>query len=110
MVVGAQGTLYFNGLKHVVRVDLGDSAPTAAIGMGGWSVHQVTMESRMVTLSFYTDTRDLMSIFLWDSGSWTVSITPMVPPSCYTKDLRAGVKDVALAWRRVRAYANKDYY
>jgi hypothetical protein len=67
-------------------VSLGETAPLVAIGVGGASVHQVTMETRMVTQSFYTDTRDLMSIFLWDNGSWTTSITPMVPPSCYTKD------------------------
>ena len=76
----------FNGTKHVVQVEFGDPAPVKAVDIGTGSVFPVTMKTCMVTLSYYTDTRDLMSIVLRDSGSWTTSLTPMVAPSCYTKD------------------------
>jgi hypothetical protein len=40
-----------------------------------------------VRLSYYTEEREEKSIFLRDGGArMTVTITPMVPPSCYTKD------------------------
>ncbi len=52
-----------------------------------WGVHEITMEISMVALSYYMYTRDLTSIFMRDAGlSWTTNITPMVPPSYYTKD------------------------
>ncbi len=76
----------FNGTKHAIRVELSDSSPVRGIDIGTGSVFPVTPETRMVTLSYYTDTRDLMSVLVRDSGSWTTSLTPMVPPSCYTND------------------------
>jgi hypothetical protein len=80
----------FNRTKHVIQVDLGDSTPICGVDIGKWSVFPITMKTRMVTLSHYTDTHDLMSVFVWDSGSWTTNLTPMVPPSCYTNDRRTG--------------------
>jgi hypothetical protein len=79
-----------NRTKHVIHVDLGDSGPICAVDIGTWSVFPITMETHMVTLSYYTDTRDLMRVFVCDSGSWSTSLTPMVPPSCYTNDRRTG--------------------
>ena len=76
----------FNGTNHVVRVDLGDSKPICAVDIGVGISFPITLKTRMVTLSYYTDTRDLMSVFVWDNGSWTTSLTPMVPPSCCTND------------------------
>ena len=80
----------FNGTKHVIQVARGDSAPVCAMDIGTESVFPVTLETRTVTLSYYTDTRDLMSILVRDSGTWTTSLTPMVPPSCYTNDRQMG--------------------
>jgi hypothetical protein len=76
----------FNWTKHVVRVDLGDSTPLGAVDIGTGGVFPITMKASTVTLSYYTDTRDLMSVFVWDSGSWTTSLTPMVAPICCTND------------------------
>ena len=80
----------FNGTKHVVYVCLNDSGPLAGLDTGVGIRFPVTLETRMVTLSYYTDTRDLFSVFVWDNGSWTTKLTPMVPPSCYTSDRRTG--------------------
>lgn len=82
----SQELYVFNGSKHVVQVEFGDPAPVCAVDIGTGSLFPVTMKTCMVTLSYYTDTRDLKSIVLRESGSWTTSLTPMVPPSCYTKD------------------------
>ena len=79
-----------NKTKHVIHVDLGDQAPICAVDIGKWSVFPITMKTRMITLSHYTDTHDLMSVIVWDSWSWTTKLTPMVPPSCYTSDRRTG--------------------
>ncbi len=49
----------FNGTKHVIQVELGDSAPVCCVDIGTGSVFPITMKTRMVTLSYYTDTRDL---------------------------------------------------
>jgi len=76
----------FNGTKHVVYVCLNDSGPLAGLDTGVGIRFPVTLETRMVTLSYYTDTHDLMSVFVWDNGSWTTKLTPMVLPSCYTND------------------------
>jgi hypothetical protein len=80
----------FNGTKHAIYVELGDSTPVCGMDIGTGSVFPVTPETRMVTLSYYTDTRDLMSVFVRDSGNWTTSLTPMVPPSCFTNDRQMG--------------------
>ena len=74
----------------MVRVDLGDSTPVCAVDIGLGSSFPSAMKTRMVALSYYTDTRDLLSVFVRDNGSWTTSLTPMVPPSCYTKDRKMG--------------------
>jgi hypothetical protein len=76
----------FNKTKHVIHVDFGDSAPICAVDIGKWSLFSITMKTRMVTLSHYTDMHDLMSVFVQDNGCWTTNLTPMVPPSCYTND------------------------
>ena len=89
----------YNGSKHVVQVAFG-AGPVCAVGIGTGSVFPVTMKTCMVTLSYYTDTRDLMSIVLRDSGSWTTSLTPMVAPSCYTKDRQTRME--ACVRRRTR--------
>ncbi len=79
----ARGEIYsFNGSKHVVEVRVdGNSLQPIAVDIGCWGVHEndeIIIETSMVTLSYYTDTRDLKSIFLLDNGSWTSSITSMV--------------------------------
>ena len=76
----------FNGTNHVVRVDLGDSKPICAVDIGVGISFPITLKTRMVTLSYYTDTRDLMSVFVQGNGCWTTKLTPMVPPSCCTHD------------------------
>ena len=81
----SQEIYVFNGTKHVVQVTFG-AGPVCAVDIGTGSVFPVTMKTSMVTLSYYTDARDLKSIVLRDSGSWTTSLTPMVAASCYTKD------------------------
>ena len=78
----------FNGTKHVIHVELGDMPPVRALDIGIGSMFPITAKTSMITLSYYTDTRDLMSVFVRDSGSWTTRLTPMIPPSCYTKDRR----------------------
>ncbi len=80
-----------NKTKHVIHVDLGDSDPICGLDIGKWSVFSITMKTRMVTLSHYTNTHDLISVFVWDNGDWTTKLTPMVPPSCYTNDRRTWV-------------------
>ncbi len=80
----------FNGTKHAIYVELGDSSPSVGVDIGTGISFPITMKTRMVALSYYTDTRDLMSVFVQTSGSWTTSLTPMVPPSCYTKDRQMG--------------------
>ncbi len=81
----------FNGTKRVIQVEGTNSAPVCAVDLGTGSVFPVTMKTSMVTLSYYTDTHDLMIVFVRDSGgSWTTSLTPMVVPSCYTNDQRMG--------------------
>jgi hypothetical protein len=106
-----RGELYvFNGSKHAIYVSLGDGISACDKGVGGVYVYQITVETSLVTLSYYTDSRDLMSIFLRDDGNWTASLTPMVPPSCYTMDRWDGVTgSMALARRRVccGSYANR---
>ncbi len=75
----------------MIHVEGIDSAPVCAVDIGMASVLPVTMKTGMVTLSYYTDTHDLMSVFVRDSGkSWTTNLTPMVAPSCYTNDRRMG--------------------
>lgn len=78
----------FNGTKHVIHVELGDMPPVRALDIGIGSFFPITMKTNMVKLSYYTEARDLMSVFVRHSGSWTTSLTPMIPPSCYTKDRR----------------------
>jgi hypothetical protein len=81
-----------NRTKHVIHVDLGDSAPICAVDIGTWSVFPITMQTHMVTLSYYTDTRDLFSVFVQDNGRWTTKLTPMVLSSCYTNDRWMGTR------------------
>jgi hypothetical protein len=81
----------FNGTKHVVYVRLNDSGPLVGLDTGVGIRFPVTLETRTVTLSYYTDTRDLFSVFVQDNGSWTTNLTPMVPPSCYTNDRQKGM-------------------
>ena len=88
--VWTQELYVFNGTKHVIYVALDDSGPVISLYIGTGSVLAITMKTHMVTLSYYTDTRDLMSVFVRDNGSWATSLTPMVPPSCYTNDRRMG--------------------
>ena len=76
----------FNGTKHVIHVELGDMPPVRALDIGIGSFFPITSKTNMVKLSYYTEARDLMSVFVRHSGSWTTSLTPMIPPSCYTKD------------------------
>ena len=76
----------FNRSKHVIHVSLGDGSSSIGQDAGIACVYQITMETSLVTLSYYTDTHDMMSILLRGNGSWTTSFTPMVPPSCYTND------------------------
>ena len=76
----------FNGTKHVIQVELGDWDRGRALNIGAGRVFPITSKTNMVKLSYYTDTHDLMSVFVRDNGSWTTSLTPMIPPSCYTKD------------------------
>ena len=76
----------FNGTKHVVYVCMNDSGHWAGLETGAGNIFPVTLETRMVTLSYYTDTRDLFSVFVQDNGHWTTKLTPMVLPSCYTND------------------------
>ncbi len=80
----------FNGTKHVVYVCLNDSAPSVGVDIGTGISFPITKKTRMVTLSYYTDTRGLMRVFVLDNGSWTTKLTPMVPPSCYTNDRQMG--------------------
>jgi hypothetical protein len=86
-----------NKTKHVIGVKLSESGPVMGVDIGTESVFPATVigagcygftKTRLATLSYYTETRDLMSLFVWDSGSWTSKLTPMVPPSCYTNDRR----------------------
>ena len=96
------GELYiFNGSKYTIFVsfpDGGVSLPSLAVG--GVKVYQITTETNLVTLSYYTEKRDLMIIFLRDTGSWTTTFTPMLPSSCYTND-RWGAGLMTLTRRRV---------
>lgn len=78
----------FNGTKRVIQVELGDLPPVRALDIGIGSMFPITAKTSMITLSYYTDTRDLMSVFVHHNGSWTTRLTPMIPPSCYTKDRR----------------------
>jgi hypothetical protein len=73
-----------------VYVCLNDSGPLAGLDTGVGIRFPVTLETRMATLSYYTNTRDLFSVFVQDSGNWTTKLTPMVLPSCYTKDRQMG--------------------
>jgi hypothetical protein len=84
--VWTRGLYVFNGTKHVVYVCMNDSGHWAGLDTGIGSMFPVTLDTRMVTLSHYTDTRDLFSVFVQDNGRWTTKLTPMVQPSCYTKD------------------------
>jgi hypothetical protein len=80
-------TLYvFNGTKHVVYVCMNDLGHWAAVDIGTGISFPITKKTRTVTLSYYTDTRDLFSVFVQDNGHWTTKLTPMVLPSCYTND------------------------
>ena len=78
----------FNGTKHVIRGELGDWDRGRALDIGVAAVFPITPKTNMVKLSYYTDTHDLMRVLVRDNGSWTTSLTPMIPPSCYTKDRR----------------------
>jgi len=73
-----------------VYVRLNDSGPLVGLDIGIGATFPVTLKTRMVTLSYYTDTRDLFSVFVQDNGHWTTKLTPMVLPSCYTKDRQMG--------------------
>lgn len=78
----------FNGTKYVIHVELGDLVPVYGLDIGIGSFFPITAKTSMITLSYYTDTHDLMRVLVRDNGSWTTSLTPMIPPSCYTKDRR----------------------
>ena len=86
--VWTKGLYIFNGTKHVIHVELGDLAPVCGLDIGIGSFFPIAMKTNMVKLSYYTDTHDLMSVFVHDNGSWTTRLTPMIPPSCNTKDHR----------------------
>jgi hypothetical protein len=85
-LVWTKNLYVFNGTKHVVQVDLGDLTPVYGLDIGIGSFFPITMKTSMITLSYYTDAHDLMSVVAHDNGSWTTSLTPMIQPSCYTKD------------------------
>ena len=83
-----RGLYIFNGTKHVVHVELGDLVPVYGLDIRIGSFFPITAKTSMITLRYYTDTHDLMRVLVRDNGSWTTSLTPMIPPSCYTKDCR----------------------
>jgi hypothetical protein len=41
----------FNGTKHAIHVELGDSGPVIGLGIGTGNVLPVTIKTRMVTLT-----------------------------------------------------------
>ena len=90
----------FNGTKHVVYVCLNDSGPLVGLDTGVGIRFPITMKTHMVTLSYYTDRRDLFSVFVQCDGSWTTKLTPMVLPSCYTKDRQTRVCTLKKTARR----------
>jgi hypothetical protein len=95
-----------NGSKHVVGVQVGTGGPIYGLDIGCF-VYE-TPGNCEVRLSHYTENRELKTILLMDGGArMTVTITPMVAPSCYTKD-RAAMMDSAVCvrrrgWARIRA-------
>jgi hypothetical protein len=84
----------FNGSKRVIYVNPGDGTPIHALDPGATGIlnHKRGVASStpntQVTLGYYTNTHDLVTILLHDSGTWTTSSTPPDPSSCYTKDRR----------------------
>ncbi len=94
------GELYiFNGSKYTIFVSPG-GVSLRSLGMGEVKVYQITTETSLVTLSYYTEKRDLMIIFLRDTGSWTTTFTPMLPSSCYTNDRWGGGAGLMTLTRR----------
>ena len=73
-----------NDSTHTVYVTFGNQYPSSAVGVGCLIVYPVRVS--MVTLSYYTDNRDLESVCIQSDGSWATSVIKMVHPSCYTKD------------------------
>jgi hypothetical protein len=104
---GQTGIDVHNRSKHVVHVRIqgGLSTHAWALDSGGReSVLETPTTGPLceVRLSHYTKEREEKTILLRDGGArMTVTITPMVAPSCYTKD-RAPM--LACIRRRTRAY------
>jgi hypothetical protein len=101
-VCGDKQTEIINRCKHIVYVRLNDSNCTAAVDIGHHAIFDHTCETTIATLSYYTEDRDTMNIFLNTSGSYTISITPMVKVSCYTKDCE--LKDRNISRRNTRKF------
>ncbi len=99
-VWGRTGIYVHNGSKRVVGVRVGNvEAPVYGLDIGACGVYE-TPGNCEVRLSHYTEEREEKTILLLDGGArMTVTITPMVAPSCYTKD-RAAMLDSAVCVRR----------
>jgi hypothetical protein len=85
-----------NQCKHIVYVRLNNHIDAVDIGC------HYTCKTTVATLSYYTEDRDTMNIFLNTNGSCTISITPMVKASCFTKDCE--VKDRNISRRNTRKF------
>jgi hypothetical protein len=92
-VCGDKKTEIINGCKHIVYVRLNNY--TAAVDIGCRGVFHYTCEITVATLSYYTEDRDTMNIFLNTNGSCTISITPMVKASCFTKDCEVKNRNIS---------------
>ena len=104
-----QGIYVHNGSKHIVHVRVGDALTQEySLDAGRCGVIETRVGDCEVRLSHYTEERELKTILLLDGGARiTVTITPMVAPSCYTKD-RVPMMDSAVCvrrrgWARIRA-------
>jgi hypothetical protein len=93
-----------NVSKHVVRVQVGTRGPIYGLDIGCY-VYE-TPGNCEVRLSHYTEEREEKTILLLDGGArMTVAITPMVAPSCYTKDRAPITMDTAACLVRRRRWA-----
>jgi hypothetical protein len=98
---GDKEIIIINRSRHPVYITPDGSCPIFAVNTGCWTVYPFTGGG--VSMSYYTDTRDLRSVCIRANGSWATSVTKMVHPSCYTKDREMKVQSIS------RRNAGKPY-
>ncbi len=80
-----------NCSKHIVYVTLHNPhTAMAAVDAGCKTAYTITDNNTQVNLSYYTKDHDMKNVCIKADGSWTISTTKMISPSCHSNDREMG--------------------